>query len=656
MKEQFTVTKNEERVQKVEKSCLDLIRKIGQKFPKFVMFSLKTLRFKDHLRHSIPALLMALMFSATVTSSAETIQQLQPGDSVPDFSLMDHQGRMHTLSRQTESKAIALFVHGNGCPIVRQSISKLNDLQREFGKQGIVFALLNASTQDPVEEIAEEAKEYGIRMPVLKDDTQWVARTLGLTRTAEILLIESGTWKLLYRGGIDDQLIYGGRQPEVKRTFFKDALNQFLSGKAIEQPVAPFKGCKLFYSAVEDEVEGAEISYSNTIAPLLVDRCLGCHQPGQIGPFSMSRYSKVRGWSEMIREVVLTHRMPPWHADPHYGTFSNDRSLSVIEKQQLLSWIDQGCPRGEGPDPLEEAYLAARNSAEGRTDWELGNPDFVLEMKQPQTIAANGIFPYVHEVLISPIQEDVWLKGVDILPGNRSVLHHCLVFIKYPKGSGYEKENNEGGLKGCFAGYVPGYSPRFYPEGSGKFIPKGSKFVIQLHYTATGKPEVDDTKIGLYVADQRPELELKTKSAFNTEISIPPGAKNYRTAGEFVFKKDSRLFELNPHMHYRGSWFRYTLIHPDQSSSILLSTPNYDFNWQTTYRLADPIDIPAGSILRCEGGFDNSSQNPFNPDPTQTVVFGEQTFDEMFIGYFSFAEKTDSDLANSGAENGNRSE
>ncbi len=352
----------------------------------------------------------------------------------------------------------------------------------------------------------------------------------------------------------------------------------------------------------------------------------------------MSRYSKVRGWSEMIREVLMTQRMPPWHADPHYGVFSNDRSLTLKEKRQLLSWIDAGCPRGEGPDPLEQAYLETRQSSAEKSDWTLGEPDHILKMCQPQQIAANGVFPYVYEVVAAPIKEDVWLKGVDILPGNRSVLHHCLVFIKYPKGSPWEKENNEGGLKGCFAGYVPGYSPRFFPIDTGKFVPKGSKFIIQLHYTATGKPEEDDTKVGLYLASQPPQWELKTKSAFNTEIKIPAGAKNYTTAGEYRFDKSAVLYELNPHMHYRGSWFRYILNRPDGSSETLLSTPNYDFNWQTTYRLADPIAVPAGSVLRCEGGFDNSSQNPFNPDPSQSVVFGEQTFDEMFIGYFSFAE------------------
>jgi peroxiredoxin len=574
-------------------------------------------------------------------SAAESISPLQPSEVVPDFSLLDHQGRMRTLSRQSDSKAVALFVQGNGCPIVRQSVEKLKSLQSEFGPQGVVFAMLNANTQDTVSEIREEAEEYGVNIPILKDDTQWVARTLGLTRTAEILLIETGSWKLMFRGGIDDQLIYGGRKTEASREFFKDAVTQLLAGSEIKTPVAPFKGCKIFYDFPKVDASG-EISYSETIAPILLKNCFGCHQPGQIGPFSMSRYTKVRGWSEMIREVVLTKRMPPWHADPHYGEFSNDRSLTIQEKQQLLAWIDADCPRGEGNDPLEVAFKKLQSQQESgasESQWKLGEPDHVLSMKKPMYIPANGVFPYMYEKLVSPIEEDVWLRGVEIQPGNRSVLHHCLVFIKYPKNSGYKKENDEGGVKGCFAGYVPGYEPDFYPLNSGKFVPKGSTFIIQMHYTATGKEEVDDTRIGLYLADSTPEFEFKTKSAFDTEFKIPAGASNHTTSGTYRFENDSILHELNPHMHYRGSWFRYVLALPDGTESTLLSTPNYDFNWQTTYRLKNPLSIPAGSVLRCEGAFDNSAQNPFNPDPSKTVGFGEQTYDEMFIGYFGFAEK-----------------
>lgn len=580
-------------------------------------------------------------------SDVGSISQLQPSEVVPDFALLDHQGRMRTLSRQSDSKAVALFVQGNGCPIVRQSVEKLKSLQAEFGPQGVVFAMLNANTQDTVSEIRDEAEEYGVKMPILKDDTQWVARTLGLTRTAEILLIETGSWKLMFRGGIDDQLIYGGRKTEASREFFKDAVSQLLAGNEIKTPVAPFKGCKIFYESPKEDASG-EISYSETIAPMLLENCFGCHQPGQIGPFSMSRYAKVRGWSEMIREVVLTKRMPPWHADPHYGEFSNDRSLTIQEKQQLLAWIDADCPRGEGIDPLEVAFnnlqKIQEDSDSQRDDvqsdqWKLGEPDHVLSMKKPMYIPANGVFPYMYEKLVSPMEKDVWLRGVEILPGNRSVLHHCLVFIKYPKNSGYKKEDDEGGVKGCFAGYVPGYAPDFYPLNSGKFVPKGSTFVIQLHYTATGKEEVDDTRIGLFLADATPEFEFKTRSAFNTDFKIPSGASNHTTSGTYRFENDAILHELNPHMHYRGSWFRYVLSLPDGTESTLLSTPNYDFNWQTTYRLKNPLNIPAGSVLRCEGAFDNSAQNPFNPDPSQTVGFGEQTYDEMFIGYFSFAEK-----------------
>jgi hypothetical protein len=548
---------------------------------------------------------------------------------------------MRTLSRQSDSKAVALFVQGNGCPIVRQSVEKLKSLQSEFGPQGVVFAMLNANTQDTVSEIRQEAEEYGVNIPILKDDTQWVARTLGLRRTAEILLIETGSWKLMFRGGIDDQLIYGGRKTEASREFFKDAVTQLLAGSEIKSPVAPFKGCKIFYDSPKVDATG-EISYSETIAPILLKNCFGCHQPGQIGPFSMSRYTKVRGWSEMIREVVLTKRMPPWHADPHYGEFSNDRSLTIQEKQQLLAWIDADCPRGEGDDPLEVAFnnlQSQKESGASESQWKLGEPDHVLSLKKPMYIPANGVFPYMYEKLVSPVEEDVWLRGVEILPGNRSVLHHCLVFIRYPKNSGYKKDDDEGGVKGCFAGYVPGYEPGFYPLNSGKFVPKGSTFIIQMHYTATGKEEVDDTRIGLYLADSTPQYEFKTKSAFDTEFKIPAGSSNHITSGTYRFENDAILHDLNPHMHYRGSWFRYVLALPDGTESTLLSTPNYDFNWQTTYRLKNPLNIPAGSVLRCEGAFDNSAQNPFNPDPTKTVGFGEQTYDEMFIGYFSFAEK-----------------
>ena len=576
-------------------------------------------------------------------SAVGSISPMQPAEVVPDFSLLDHQGRMRTLSRQTDAKAVALFVQGNGCPIVRQSVEKLKSLQSEFEPQGVVFAMLNANTQDPISEIRAEAEEYGVNIPILKDDTQWVARTLGLTRTAEILLIETGSWKLMFRGGIDDQLIYGGRKTEASREFFKDAVEQLLAGSEIKTPVAPFKGCKIFYDTPEADASG-QVSYSETIAPMLLKSCFGCHQPGEIGPFSMSRYSKVRGWSEMIREVVLTKRMPPWHADPHYGEFSNDRSLTIQEKQQLLAWIDADCPRGEGDDPLAVAYNNLQSQQESgapESQWTLGEPDHVLAMKKPMYIPANGVFPYMYEKLVSPIEEDVWLRGVEILPGNRSALHHCLVFINYPKNSAYKKDDNEGGVKGCFAGYVPGYEPGFYPMNSGKFVPKGSTFIIQMHYTSTGKEEVDDTRIGLYVAESTPQFEFKTKSAFSTEFKIPPATSNHTTSGTYRFENDAVLHELNPHMHYRGSWFRYVLALPDGTESTLLSTPNYDFNWQTTYRLKNPLSIPAGSVLRCEGAFDNSAQNPFNPDPSKTVGFGEQTFDEMFIGYFSFAEKNE---------------
>ncbi len=229
------------------------------------------------------SLFIMSLFISGVGVISSPIQPLTPDSTVPDFALMDHLGRMRTLSRQTESKAVALFVHGNGCPIVRQSVVKLNELQNDYSSKGVVFAMINANTQDPLVEIRAEAEEFGIKMPILKDDTQWVARSLGLTRTGEILLIESGSWKLIYRGAIDDQLIYGGRKPSAERHFFKEALEQFLAGEKVETPQSPFKGCKLFYEE-NHQSEEAPVTYSKTIAPML-KTALDAISPERLGLF-----------------------------------------------------------------------------------------------------------------------------------------------------------------------------------------------------------------------------------------------------------------------------------------------------------------------------------------------------------------------------------
>ena len=577
-------------------------------------------------------LLALLTFPVVARNESTKVKPDQASaGAVDNFRLLDHQGKSHELYRQTQAPVVVLVVAGNGCPIVRQSISTIKALRDRFADRKVVFWLLDANSQDDQASIVEEAREFGIDLPVLMDQTQIVARSLNTTRTAEAIAINTKDWKIFYRGAIDDRLGYGTQKVKPPKTFLADALENFLTGKKISPSHTPVKGCAISLVSVTPK-DGKMISYAKEVAPILQEHCVNCHSHGNIGPFVLSSYEKVKGWSATIREVLLEQRMPPWHADPHHGAFANDRSLNPEEIQTLLTWIDQGKPRGQGEDPL------AAHPPQPTEDWPLGKPDYIVTVPREMDIPATGVFPYRYAFVDSPVTEDVWLRAAVVKAGNRKVLHHCLVFVKYPNDSEHPQPDNKGGIDGFFTGFVPGTEPVAFPYGTGKFLPKGAKFIFQLHYSATGKPEKDRTEIGLYLCKTKPPMEYQTRAAARTRLDIPPGDPDYEVEGAFTFKRDSLLYELSPHMHFRGSRVKYEALYPDGKREVLLSVPHYDFNWQTLYRLTEPKRMPAGTKLICAGAFDNSPQNPANPDPTKLVHFGEQTFDEMFIGYVNFAE------------------
>lgn len=579
---------------------------------------------------------LSLLIGLTVpvfgkTSPARSAAEKVSSEPVDNFRLLDHEGRSHELYRQSQAPIVVLFVTGNGCPIVRQSITTLKALRERLADQRVVFWMLNANPQDDQASIAEEAKEFGVDFPVLMDKTQIVARSLKATRTAEVIVINTKDWKIIYRGAVDDRLGYGTQKVKPTKSYLADALDNFLAGKKVSPDRVSFKGCAISFVSIKPK-EGKTISYAREVAPILQKNCVVCHSPGNIGPFSMSSYEKVKGWTSMIREVLLEQRMPPWHADPHYGTFANNRSLKTEEVQTLLAWIDQDRPRGKGEDPLATQPPAAV------VDWPLGKPDYIVSMPREIEIAATGVFPYRYAFVDSPVPEDAWLRAAVVKPGNRKALHHCLVFLKYPNDAALPQPDNKGGIDGFFTGFVPGTESVPFPEGTGKFMPKGAKIIFQLHYSATGKIEKDRTEIGLYLCKTKPPMELQTRAAAKLRLDIPPGDPNHEVEGQFTFKQDSLLYSMTPHMHFRGSRVKYEAFYPDGRSEVLLSVPHYDFNWQILYQLSEPRRMPAGTRLVFSGAFDNSAQNPANPDPTKRVRFGEQTFDEMFIGYLDFAE------------------
>ena len=543
---------------------------------------------------------------------------------VPNFLLLDHRGKAFELHR-ADGRAVVLFFTGNGCPIARQSIPKLRDLRKKFANQGVTFWIVNSYAHDDRESIRKEAEEFKVgSIPILMDQSQALAVGLGVQRTCEAIAINTKDRTVFYRGGIDDQLTEGAKKPAPTARYLETALTEFLGDKRIAQTTAPVHGCLIAYEKVTEEAGG--ISYAKQIAPLLQNKCVSCHSEGNIGPFAMSSYRKVKNKARMIEEVVAAKRMPPWHADPHYGKFENDRSLTALETQTLLRWVQQGARRGEGNDPLEIAAVPA-------PDWPLGKPDYIVKLPTPEEIPATGVLDYRHILVKSPVPQDTWLAAVDVRPGNRKVVHHVIARMQF-KGA----RDDGSGRGASLVGWAPGATPARFPAGTGKFLAADAMLDLEMHYTTMGSAQTDQTEIGLYALPAKPALAIEDRAALNTDFSIPPGEPDARTFGVHGFKRDSLIYGLSPHMHLRGSWMKYEALYPDGNRETLLSVPRYDFNWQTTYRLATPKRVPKGTWLLCTGGFDNSTQNPSNPDPAKRVKWGDQSWDEMFIGFFQASD------------------
>jgi len=586
----------------------------------------------NRIRQSILLLVAMAAFCAVGRAGNDpTPSPPSQAEEIMNFSLLDYKGKYHEL-RRTDARVVVLFFTGNGCPVARQSIAKLKALHKHFADRGVEVWMINSNVQDDRESIEKEEEEFKEDpLPVLMDDTQQIARMLNVKRTAETICINTSDWTVFYRGAVDDQLVEGAQKPKPTEKYVENALDELLAGKSIAHPATAGRGCLITFDD-QAGASGAPVSYSKEIAPLLQSKCVGCHSPGNIGPFALTSYQKVKGHSEMIREVLAARRMPPWDADPRYGHFKNDRSLSLEQKKLLLRWLDQGMPRDEGPDPLAQTTATPE-------EWPMGRPDYIVKLPTPQQIPATGVLDYRYVDIPSPATNDVWLSAVVFRPDNHRVVHHLIVRAKYAETPKLAEDDV------FLTGWAPGIDYQTYPAGTGKFLGKGATLNFELHYTADGKPETDQSELGLYVLKSPPKLALQTHAAYNMDVLVPAGeaqAPSYAVCG---FKHDTWLFDLSPHMHLRGSWFKYEALYPDGERETLLSVPRYDFNWQTSYRLAEPKKMPAGTWIFCTGGFDNSARNPSNPNPGKRVTWGPQSFDEMFIGFMDVARVSPPDVS-----------
>lgn len=369
-------------------------------------------------------------------------------------------------------------------------------------------------------------------------------------------------------------------------------------------------------------------TYSRDVAPILQRRCQSCHRPGQVGPFSLLSFDDARGRAKMIAHVLDLGVMPPWNADRRFdGVFVNQRSLTEGEKKTLLDWVAAGAPRG---DPSEDP--APRRWPSG---WSIGEPDAVLSpdfdllAKQPLpeegfTVPREGVVEYQYFTVKTAFPEDRWVRSFEVKPGSPEVVHHVLAALQ--SSSGFLDDRH------FLATYVPGDTPSIYPEGYAKRLPKGATVLFQVHYTPNGKERHDRPALAMVFADEPPLFVVQSTAIVNQSFEIPPGAPDHEVRAEHTFSADVGLLSLMPHMHKRGKDMRILARLPDGEEQELLFA-HYDFNWQEAYILPDPLLLPAGTKLECIGHFDNSAANPNNPDPKATVRWGEQTFEEMMVGY-----------------------
>jgi peroxiredoxin len=533
-----------------------------------------------------------------------------PEAPVNDFALLDQNGKFHHLYYLSDARAVVLMAHDNECAATRDAVIDLEEAKTAFADRGVEFLMINVD--DSRESIAEQIKQTGTSIPVLVDETQLVGESLGLQRAGEVLVIDPKGWKIAYRGPLATK-----------------ALDAVLDGKPVKSRKVSAKGCALKVTAKRN-LPGKNISYANQIAPMLADNCVTCHRTGGIGPFPMSSYAIVQGFSPMIRAVLLTRRMPPWHADPHVGTFQGARSLTKEQTQTLVHWIEAGSPRGDGPDPLAE-------STKQWPEWAFGEPDLVVKVPAFD-VPATGTIDYQRYTIANTTGRDLWIRASDTLPGDRSVVHHVLVGVYDPKLP--ERERMVRASSGELGAYVPGNGPVMYPAGTGVLVPKDCSFAFQMHYTSSGKAAHDETRVGFYFAKEPPQYEFKTAVLFKPTIKIPANTKAYTDSTTYDFAREAIVYSFTPHAHYRGSASNFVARYPDGREELLLSVPKYDFNWQTTYSLKTPKPIPAGTRIVHSTTYDNSAQNPANPDPNRIVPWGEQSWDEMLYGVVRYREVT----------------
>lgn len=551
----------------------------------------------------LKTIISALLLLPVIASAA---------DRVGDFSLLDQDGYFHNMRWYNDHVAVAFLVQANDSAATTAAVPAYNALKSNYDAQGIEFMMINPMGRLNRDDVAAKVADYGVDMPVLMDDARVISKLLGIEKTGEVLLFNPATFTVDYRGPVSQA---------------EDAIREILAGEAVSNPVVATNGTAVTYP---ESVQ--TVSYEKDIAPVIAENCAECHREGGIAPFAMNSHAMVQGWSPMIREVLMTKRMPPAQIDAHIGDFVNDMLISDAEMQKILYWIEAGSPNDGATDPLAQLTWP-------ESKWAFGKPDYIIKVPS-QSIPATGVLDYRYVTVPIDIEEDRWVRASQYIAGDRTVLHHTLNSIVEPgqqQRAGFLGGGNPD--QANIAAYVPGGEPQMEPPNTGGLLKAGSKLNLQLHYTTSGRETVDAGEIGLwfYPKDQIPQERMSGACACiftQNWTNIPPHSKSFEQTQSITLTREAELHSMLSHMHFRGKYMRFYANYPDGSREELLNIADYDYAWQLGYQLREPKLMPAGTVLTAVGAFDNSAQNPMNPDPERSVPWGQQSWDEMFFGSF----------------------
>ncbi|MCP5344928.1 MAG: redoxin domain-containing protein [Pseudomonadales bacterium] len=548
-----------------------------------------------------------------------------------DFALLDQHGRFHQLSRYGESEAVVLFVQRNGDALSRQALPILVDLQERYRERGVVVLLLNPDpTQDRASVIAE-LQQQGVELPVLLDTAQVVARSLQVSTTAEAFILDPASHDILYRGALDSRIGVAG--DGEAQPWLEMALRPLVERGAPEFDAEPpqVAGTPIDY-LYQQRFGDRQISYQDEIVPILKRRCTTCHVEDGLAPWAMTNYRMIQGWSPMMREVLVTRRMPPGQIDMQLGEWDNIHHISDEELITLVHWIDSGARRQGDEDPLAVQ--------EGVDDsWQLGEPDLIIEVPE-EKIPATGMVDFRIRQADLDLSQDQWVRAVAYNVGDRSVLHSLLVFAVDPGLTEKEPEALVDPQHAEFISlYVPPRTEEEFAPDSGFLLRKDRDLSFKLRYVTGGRETVDRTRIGLYFRDSAPEYAVRNVIALNPDFTIAPGEVDHvEHAQTPAFERDVLVESFAPQTHTRGKSMTISAQFPDGREQRLINVANYNFNWQMNYRLRQRIPLPAGSRLVSETVYDNSASNPQNVDPEAEVKVGITTYDEIFSHFIRVLE------------------